>query len=144
MLHPLCHACEKLENCYRSTFSASHRHSFHKWHSHHNRKINSLNGTKCAIFLFLQRTDRISSLAQWVQNPALTPQWLRLLPWLGFHSWPGNFRMPRHSQNNNNKTKMRGSTYILFQRRLGNFFSQAPFMLKNLSLNAKKRNSFII
>ena len=30
-------------------------------------------------------------LAQQVKYPALSLQWLGLLPWHGFHLWPGNF-----------------------------------------------------
>ena len=33
-------------------------------------------------------------VAQRVQDPALSLQWLRWLPWHGFHLWPRNFHMP--------------------------------------------------
>ena len=33
-------------------------------------------------------------MLQWVKDPALSLQQLRLLLWLGFKPWPGNFHMP--------------------------------------------------
>ena len=34
-------------------------------------------------------------MAQQVKDQALSLQWLGLLPWLRFDSWPGNFHMPQ-------------------------------------------------
>ena len=36
----------------------------------------------------------IPGLAQWVKDPALSLQWLRLLLWHGFDPWPRNFHVP--------------------------------------------------
>ena len=41
-------------------------------------------------------TDYESFLvAQWVKDLALSLLWLKLLLWLGFDLWPGNFHMLR-------------------------------------------------
>ena len=37
-------------------------------------------------------------MAQQVKDPTLSLQWLRLLLWLRFDPWPGNFHMLRSSQ----------------------------------------------
>ena len=45
-------------------------------------------------------------MGQWVNEPVLSLQWLRLLPWLRFGPWPRNFHMPRVQKKNydpNNK-----------------------------------------
>ena len=33
-------------------------------------------------------------MIQWVKDPALSLQWLKLLPWHRFDLWPRNFHMP--------------------------------------------------
>ena len=39
-------------------------------------------------------TGIIPGLAQWVKDPALSLQWLRLLMWCRFVSWPWNSHVP--------------------------------------------------
>ena len=45
----------------------------------------------------MQTSIRIEEMefhvAQWVQYPALSLQWLESLLWLGFDPWPGNFHV---------------------------------------------------
>jgi len=41
--------------------------------------------------------------AQWVKDLALLQLWCRLQLWLGFHPWPGNFRISQVQLKNINK-----------------------------------------
>ena len=39
-------------------------------------------------------------MAQWVKDPGLSLQQLRLLLWRSFDPWPRDFHMPQHGQKN--------------------------------------------
>ena len=49
-----------------------------------------------------------SFVGQWVKDPALPLQQLRLLLWLGFSSWPGDFHMLQVQQNENKREREKG------------------------------------
>jgi len=46
------------------------------------------------LFFTLKTHLKSSLVAQWGKDLALSLLWLRLLLWLRFSSWPGNFHMP--------------------------------------------------
>ena len=50
-------------------------------------------------------SPRSSLMAQWVMDLALSLLWLRLLLWLGFYPWPGNFYMPQEQPKKKRKKK---------------------------------------
>lgn len=51
----------------------------------------------------------VPAVVQWVQNPSLSLQWVRLLLWHGFDPWPRHFCMsrvwPKQKQTNQTKPK---------------------------------------
>ena len=61
-------------------------------------------------------------MAQWVKNPALSLQWLRLLLWHRFNPWPRNFCMPwtkpKKKTNKQTKKKHQATTIPVFLRKL--------------------------
>ena len=51
--------------------------------------------TLSKMVIIIKKNDDKSSLAVWlVKDPGLSLQWLGLLLWCRFSSWPRNFHMP--------------------------------------------------
>ena len=61
----------------------------------------------------IAKTNTRSSLeVQWVEDPVLSLQQLRLLLWYRFDPWPGNFHMPR-SRPKKNKPNIKPTSWLL-------------------------------